>query len=52
MTRAEQRWLRNVLSSLRSNGYLYAIEEYQQPVFHILVHRKYEDYVRRRTGRS
>jgi hypothetical protein len=45
MTRAQQAWVRNVLSSLREKGYLYAIEEYQQPVFHVLVHRNYRDYV-------
>lgn len=49
MTRAQLRWLRSVLDSLRSKGYVYAIEEFQQPVFHIMVHRKYEDYVRRKT---
>ncbi len=52
MTGAERQWLRRVLTSLRGNGYLYAIEEYQQPVFHILVHRKYADYVKRKTGSS
>jgi len=52
MTGAERQWLRRVLTSLRDNGYLYAIEEYQQPVFHILVHRKYADYVKRKTGSS
>jgi uncharacterized protein YcbK (DUF882 family) len=52
MTGAERQWLRRVLTSLRGNGYIYAIEEYQQPVFHILVHRKYADYVERKTGSS
>lgn len=45
MSAAQQRWVRDVLSSLRTKGYLYAIEEYQQPVFHIMIHRNYEDYV-------
>ena len=45
MTRAQQAWLRSVLSSLKTKGYLYAVEEYQQPVFHILVHRDYAGYV-------
>lgn len=48
MTREEQQWVRNVLTSLRSNGYIYAIEEFQQPVFHILVHRNYEDFVEKK----
>lgn len=52
MSQAERNWLRRVLTSLRGNGSIYAIEEFQQPVFHILVHRKYEDYVSRRTGSS
>lgn len=52
MSSAQQAWVRRVLSSLRSKGYLYAIEEYQQPVFHILVHRKYEDYVERKLTAS
>jgi hypothetical protein len=45
MTAREQRWMRDVLFSLRENGYLYAIEEFQQPTFHIMVYRSYLDYV-------
>ena len=45
MTRTQQRWLREVLASLKAKGFLYAVEEFQQPVFHILVHRNYEGYV-------
>lgn len=45
MTAAEQRWMRNVLFSLRRAGYLYAIEEFQQPTFHIMIFRNYLDYV-------
>lgn len=45
MTRAQQAWVREVLASLKAKGYLYAVEEFKQPVFHILVHRNYEDYV-------
>lgn len=48
MSSSQQSWVRGVLSSLRDKGYLYAIEEYQQPVFHIMVHRSYEDYVERK----
>ena len=50
LTQRERDWLRRVLSSLRTKGYLYAIEEYKQPVFHIMVFRKYQDYVARKTG--
>ncbi len=51
MTRAQQAWVRSVLSSLKTKGYLYAVEEYQQPVFHVLVHRDYEGYVERLLAR-
>ena len=47
MSAVEQRWMRNVLYSLRRRGYLYAIEEFQQPTFHIMVYRDYLDYVAR-----
>ena len=50
MTRSQQAWVRNVLYQLRSKKYLYAIEEFQQPTFHVLVHRRYEDYVAQRTS--
>ncbi len=48
MTRTQQSWVRNVLFQLRSTGYLYAIEEFQQPTFHVLVLRRYADYVAQR----
>ncbi len=50
MTRSQQAWVRNVLYQLRSKKYLYAIEEFRQPTFHVLVHRSYEDYVAQRTS--
>lgn len=52
MTRTHQSWMRNVLARLRRLGYLYAIEEFRQPTFHILVHRRYEEYVAQRTAAS
>lgn len=45
MSRAQTRWVRQVLSSLKEEGYLYAIEEFTIPNFHIMVHRDYPDYV-------
>jgi hypothetical protein len=45
MSRAGQRWMRQVLSELRAQGVLYAIEEYHQPCFHVMVYRSYLDYV-------
>lgn len=52
MSSSQQRWMRNVLVSLRSKGYLYAIEEFRQPTFHVLVLRRYEEYVAQRTAAS
>jgi hypothetical protein len=42
-------WMRDVLYSLRRQGYLYAVEEFEQPVFHIMVYRNYPQHVRRVT---
>lgn len=52
MSPAGQAWLRDVLYSLRQAGYLYAIEEFEQPVFHVMVFEHYTDYVERVTHRS
>ena len=46
MASEEQSWMRRVLISLKSKGYLYAIEERYQPTFHIMVYRSYPEYVR------
>jgi len=46
MSRAERRWMREVLYSLRRRGYIYAIEEFGQPTFHIMVYRSYPQYVK------
>lgn len=50
MTRAQQEWMRDVLRSLREKGYIFAIEEFRQPAFHIMVYRQYEDYVDERVA--
>lgn len=42
-----RRWVRDVLYSLREKGYLYAIEEFEQPAFHVMVYRSYPHYVKR-----
>jgi len=52
MTGAERQWVRRVLRQLRGGGYLYAVEEFQQPVFHIMVYRSYLDYVAFMQARS
>jgi uncharacterized protein YcbK (DUF882 family) len=41
---SEIAWLRQVLASLKEQGYLFAIEEFKQPNFHIMVYRNYLDY--------
>ena len=48
MVEAQQGWVRGVLSSLHDKNYLFAVEEFQQPVFHVMVHRRYEDFVAQR----
>jgi uncharacterized protein YcbK (DUF882 family) len=45
MSRDQMRWIREVLSSLKAKGYLYAVEEFKIPNFHIMVHRDYPEYV-------
>jgi hypothetical protein len=50
MSRAELNWMRRVLHSLRAKNYLYAIEEFRQPTFHIMVYHNYERYVNGRTA--
>lgn len=52
MTAAERRWMRDVLYSLRESENLYAIEEFGQPTFHVMVYRSYEDYVDRLSGKA
>jgi len=52
MSPAERQWVRKVLYSLRQQGYLYAVEEFEQPVFHVMVYRSYPRYVKRITARS
>lgn len=47
-----RRWMRNVMYSLRNQGYVYAIEEFEQPAFHVMVYRNYADYVKRLSGKA
>lgn len=47
MTPAEQQWMRDKLYSLREAGYIYAIEEFWQPTFHVMVYRSYSGYAHR-----
>jgi hypothetical protein len=52
MTSVERRWIRRVLNSLKHAGHLYAVEEFQQPAFHVMVYRDYAEYVRLATART
>lgn len=51
MSPAEQQWMRDTLYSLREAGYVYAIEEFWQPTFHVMVYRSYSRYVHRLSHR-
>jgi hypothetical protein len=46
MSPAHRQWMRRVLHSLQSRKVIYAIEEFRQPCFHVMVHRRYLEYVR------
>lgn len=45
MSAKQLEWMRRVLGNLRARGYLYAVEEFQQPTFHIMVYKNYPRYV-------
>jgi hypothetical protein len=40
-----QQWMRRTLLRLKKSGYIYAIEEFQQPTFHVMVYPNYRQYV-------
>ncbi len=46
-----QVWMRHVLFRLAESGYLYAIEEFVEPCFHVMVYPNYRQYVARITHR-
>ena len=50
MSGAHRSWMRSLLSELRDRKVLYAIEEFGQPCFHVMVYRSYSDYVERLTS--
>jgi hypothetical protein len=51
MSAAEIAWMRKKLHAHKQSGALYAIEEFSQPTFHIMVHRKYAGQVQAKTRR-
>jgi len=44
MSRQEIDWMRRRLHALKQQGCLYAVEEFSQPTFHIMVFRRYAEY--------
>jgi hypothetical protein len=48
LTPSQVRWLRRVLHSLHKRSLVYAVEEFRQPTFHVMVHKDYLAYARRR----
>ena len=50
MTSEQIVWMRNVLASLNEKEHIFAIEEFKQPNFHVMVYRSYEDYVAAKVG--
>jgi len=52
MSARGRNWMRKVLYSLRQAGYLYAIEEFRQPVFHVMVYANYPQYAERLNRRA
>jgi hypothetical protein len=51
MSARGQEWMRHVLLRLEQSGYLYAIEEFEEPCFHVMVYPTYRRYVERITHR-
>jgi hypothetical protein len=52
MTAGGRQWMRKVLYSLKRKKCLYAVEEFAQPTFHIMVYRDYRDYVKKRLAQA
>lgn len=52
MTGGEVSWMRRVLSAVKEKGYLYPVEEFKQPNFHIMVYRNYPEYIEKLEAQS
>lgn len=50
MSWREKTWLRRQLVELEQSGYIYAIEEFHQPCFHVMVFPPYRDYAPKTAG--
>lgn len=52
MSWREKIWLRRELIELENSGYIYAVEEFRQPCFHVMVYPNYRDRERKASGQS
>jgi Family of unknown function (DUF5715) len=52
MNGREKEWLRRELIGLEKSGYIYAVEEFEQPCFHVMVFPNYGDYAPKAAGQS
>lgn len=52
MTGSQVNWMRRVLVSIKQKEFLFAVEEFKQPNFHIMVYRNYPEYVARLQARK
>lgn len=48
MSRQEIDWMRRHLHALKQRGYIYAVEEFSQPTFHVMVYKRYAELARGR----
>jgi hypothetical protein len=44
MGRAERKWMESYLLNLKAQGLIETAEERREPVFHIMVAKRYEDW--------
>ena len=52
MSYQEVLWMRHVLYQLKQQGVIYAIEEFVEPDFHVMVYPTYRQYVAQLLDRS
>ncbi|MGH9564248.1 MAG: DUF5715 family protein [Terracidiphilus sp.] len=48
----EKKWLRRELIGLEKSGYIYAVEEFHEPCFHVMVFPNYRDFVPKAPSQS
>ena len=50
MSWRQKKWLRRELIGLEQSGYVYAVEEFHQPCFHVMVFPNYRDFAPKTAG--